>query len=97
MVRKNKSSKRFGSRYGSRIRKNVDEAEDRDFNCPECGSDNVDRNSAGVWECGKCGNKFAGGAYRMETGAGEMLKKALQIGEEVEELEAAKEIIEEDE
>lgn len=96
MVRKNKSSKRFGSRYGSRIRKNVDEAEDRDFECPECGSDSIERNAAGVWECQKCHNKFAGGAYKMDTGAGEMLKKALQLGEELEELEEAKEIIEEE-
>lgn len=84
------SSKRFGSRYGSRIRKNVDEAEERDYKCPECGSD-VDRNTAGVWECTKCDKKFAGGAYSFETGAQEMIQKALELDEGLEELEEAKE------
>jgi large subunit ribosomal protein L37Ae len=84
------SSKRFGSRYGSRIRKNVDEAEERDYECPECGSE-VDRNTAGVWECTKCGQKFAGGAYSFETGAQEMIQKALELDEGLEELEEAKE------
>ncbi|MFB6204169.1 MAG: 50S ribosomal protein L37ae [Candidatus Nanohaloarchaea archaeon] len=94
MARKNRSSKRFGSRYGSRIRKNVDEAESRDAECPECGSSEVKRTAAGIWECQKCGNKAAGGAYRMDTGAKEMLKKALQTEVAVEELEEAKDEIE---
>lgn len=94
MPRQNKSSKRFGSRYGSRIRKNVDEAEDHtDEECPECGSDQIERTAAGVWECQKCGHKEAGGAYKQDTGADELLNKALQV--ETEELEAAKEQIEE--
>ncbi|AOV95047.1 hypothetical protein AQV86_03935 [Nanohaloarchaea archaeon SG9] len=96
MPRDNKSAKRFGSRYGSRIRKNVDEAEDReDVECPECGSGKVERNAAGIWECRKCGQKTAGGAYNMDTGAQEQMKKALELGEEeLEELEEAKEQIE---
>lgn len=89
----NKSSKRFGSRYGSRIRKNVDEAEDRDYECPECSSD-LNRNAAGIWQCKKCGKKFAGGSYDFETGAQEQLQKALELDEGIEELEEAKEEIE---
>lgn len=93
MPRKNKSSKRFGSRYGSKIRKNVDEAESRDnYKCPECGG-KLEREAAGVWKCKSCNTKMTGGAYKPDTGAKEMLKKALQV--ETEELEAAKEAIEE--
>ncbi|MFB6181218.1 MAG: 50S ribosomal protein L37ae [Candidatus Nanohalobium sp.] len=96
MPRENKSAKRFGSRYGSRIRENVDEAEDReDIECPECGSGKIERNAAGVWECRKCGEKTAGGAYQLKTGAEDMTKKALELDEEeLEELEEAKEQIE---
>lgn len=94
MPSKNRVSKRFGARYGSKIRRNVDEAESVSGECPDCGGE-VERESAGIWKCRKCGTKFAGGAYKQDTGAEETLRKALQV--ETEELEAAKEIIEEDE
>lgn len=85
-------SKRFGARYGNRIRKNVDEAEDRtEERCIECEAKDVERTTAGVWECNECGAKFAGGAYKSETGAKEMMTKALRTEVEVEELEEAKE------
>lgn len=86
MPRKNRSSKRFGARYGSKIRKNVDEAEKDD--------DNYERVAAGVWKNKETGEIKAGGAYRPDTGAEEMLNKALQV--ETEELEAAKEQIEDE-
>ncbi|MFB6143845.1 MAG: 50S ribosomal protein L37ae [Candidatus Nanohaloarchaea archaeon] len=86
MPRKNRSSKRFGSRYGSKIRKNVDEAESHD--------DRYERVAAGIWKDKETGEKFAGGAFKPDTGASEMLDKALQV--ETEELEEAKEAIEED-
>ncbi|MFB6203672.1 MAG: 50S ribosomal protein L37ae [Candidatus Nanohaloarchaea archaeon] len=95
MARKNKSSKRFGSRYGSRTRKNVDEAEStEETECPECGSDRVEREAAGIWKCQKCGEKMAGGAYDRDTGAEEILQKALHTEDAPEELEEAKEAIE---
>lgn len=85
-------SKRFGARYGNRIRKNVDDAEDRtEERCIKCDSDDIERSSAGVWECNECGAKFAGGAYQSGTGAQEMMTKALRTETEVEELEEAKE------
>ena len=89
----NKSSKRFGSRYGNRIRKNVDEAETRDEECPECGAD-LERSAAGIWQCSKCDRKFTGGSYEFDTGAQERLQKALELEEGFEELEEAKEEIE---
>ncbi len=86
MPRKNSSSKRFGARYGSKTRKNVDEAE----NVPE----GYKRVAAGIW-IDEDGNKVAGGAYRPDTGAEETMKKALQL--ETEELEEAKEELEDEE
>lgn len=91
MVRKNKSAKRFGSRYGSKVRRNVDEAESQDYQCSECGAD-LEREAAGIWRCTGCGNKVAGGAFKRDTGAEEIMDKALKV--ETEELEAAKEKIE---
>ena len=86
MPQKNKSSKRFGPRYGAKIRKNVDEAESHD--------DRYERVASGIWKDKETGEKFAGGAFKPDTGAKEMLNKALQV--ETEELEEAKEAIEED-
>ncbi|QGA80458.1 50S ribosomal protein L37ae [Candidatus Nanohalobium constans] len=93
MAQTSGSSKRFGARYGNRIRKNVDEAESRDEECPECGAD-LERNAAGIWQCTKCGQKFTGGSYEFDTGARERLQKALELEEGFEELEEAKEEIE---
>lgn len=94
MTEKSGSSKRFGARYGLKIRENVDEAESKEKReCPECGSDRVERTAAGIFECQKCGNQTAGGAFEIDTGASEMLTKALKSG--TEELEEAKEEVEE--
>lgn len=78
-------SKRFGSRYGNRIRKNVDEAEQKD--------DEYERVAAGIWKHKETGEVLAGGAYTPDTGANEMMKKALNTEVDVEELEEAKEEI----
>ncbi|MFB6190334.1 MAG: 50S ribosomal protein L37ae [Candidatus Nanohaloarchaea archaeon] len=87
-------SKRFGARYGSKIRKNVDAAETGGGECPECGAE-LERKASGIWKCMDCGSKVAGGAYRQDTGAEESLRRALQVG--TEELEEAKEAVEGDE
>ena len=60
------SAGRFGNRYGKRIRNliaNIEKMQKQRYVCPRCGMLYVKRHSAGVWECRKCGVKFAGKAY----------------------------------
>lgn len=64
------SSGRFGCRYGRFTRKRVNEIEkiSRAFHtCPRCDMKSVHRKGTGIWECRKCGYKFAGGAYQPQT------------------------------
>ncbi len=62
---------RFGSKYGSKIRKNVLAVESKykyqKQACPYCGKDSVKRKAAGIFLCSNCGKEFAGGAYEPET------------------------------
>jgi large subunit ribosomal protein L37Ae len=58
---------KLGPRYGVRIRRRVQEVEEVQkawHQCPRCMATSVKRVSAGVWECRRCGLRFAGGAYR---------------------------------
>ncbi len=66
MTIKYRSVKRFGARYGRRIKERIGkvEAELRQkHKCPYCNKLGVKRVVVGVWTCGKCGAKFSGGAY----------------------------------
>jgi large subunit ribosomal protein L37Ae len=62
---------RFGSRYGSKVRKNVLAVESKykyqKQICPYCGKESVKRQSAGIFKCENCIKEFAGGAYETET------------------------------
>lgn len=58
--------KRFGSRYGSKPRKEVDEIEKKkkqSYRCPRCTKKTLEWESFGVWKCRSCGLKLAGGAW----------------------------------
>ncbi len=60
------SVKRFGARYGRKIRHKIAKIENltqAKYNCPHCGQKAVKRVSAGIWQCKKCEVKFAGKAY----------------------------------
>lgn len=80
------SAKRYGPRYGKRIRSKVSEIEEDEkakHECPECGSESLERKAKGIWKCSKCGNKVAGGAWRPKTKGKGMVEKVLEkSGEE---------------
>jgi len=62
--------------------------------CPQCGFARVNRQSVGVWKCGKCGFTFTGGAYTPTTKLG-LVAKRVAKGVPVEEaLKTEKEEIE---
>jgi large subunit ribosomal protein L37Ae len=43
--------------------------------CPNCASVKVKRESVGLWECRKCGHRFAGGAYTPSTKVGQASRR----------------------
>lgn len=74
------SSGRFGCRYGRFVRKRVNEIEKISralHRCPKCDMESVARKGTGIWECRKCGFKFAGGAYQPLTPAMKIAQRAI--------------------
>jgi large subunit ribosomal protein L37Ae len=58
---------RLGPRYGRRIREMLKKAgSQKKFRCPSCMKLTLKRESAGIWNCSKCGTKLAGKAYKPE-------------------------------
>jgi len=75
------SAGRFGARYGRVSRRRVMQIESEmndDHACPDCGADAVDREGTGIWVCGKCGHKFAGGTYSPETPGGRGVRRSIR-------------------
>lgn len=62
------STRRFGARYGRKIRARVDAIESvlkQKHVCPYCRAKKAQRVSAGIWECRKCRSTFTGKAYKV--------------------------------
>jgi len=65
-IEKYGSVKKFGSRYGRKLKDRFGkiEAEQRKKQkCPYCSAVKVKRLAMGIWECRKCKAKFTGKAY----------------------------------
>jgi len=81
----------LGVRYGATVRKRyvkvITELK-KPHRCSQCGFTRVKRVSVGVWQCGKCGFKFAGGAYTPVTKLGVVARRAAK-GMPVEEAQKA--------
>jgi large subunit ribosomal protein L37Ae len=82
-TRKVGSAGRFGPRYGTKIRKLVVEVERKlkqDYKCPSCGAMKLRRAGSSIWQCRRCGAKFAGAAYTPTAGATTVEKTASKEG-----------------
>ncbi len=76
------STKRFGARYGRRVRERfgqVEAARKEKQQCPFCHKMGVKRLAAGIWFCAKCKSKFAGAAYTVARRA--LTRAAGEVGE----------------
>jgi len=63
---KYKSTKRFGARYGRRLKERfgkIESVQRSKQKCPYCSALKVKRIAAGIWKCRNCNTKFAGKAY----------------------------------
>lgn len=82
-----KPSAKFGSKYGKTPRQRFDESDRKakeKYECPSCKKKSLKKIGTGIWQCSKCGVKVSGGAYSPNTGAEQILKKALRKDEESE-------------
>ena len=69
----------FGARYGRFPRRQYIEIVSglrARHECPRCKFQAVKRWSVGVWDCRKCGFRFAGGAYTPVTKLGQIAARA---------------------
>ncbi|MCI4340039.1 MAG: 50S ribosomal protein L37ae [Thermoplasmata archaeon] len=60
----------MGPRYGIRIRRKVlelDRARSLDAACPRCSTVTLSRVASGVFECSRCGVRYASGAYLFQA------------------------------
>jgi large subunit ribosomal protein L37Ae len=74
------SAGRFGCRYGRFVRKRVCDIEKISqalHRCPKCDMVSVARKGTGIWECRKCGYKFAGGTYQPVTPTMKIAQRAI--------------------
>jgi large subunit ribosomal protein L37Ae len=72
---------RFQARYGVRSRtqiRNIELTQRAKHICPSCGHKKIKRVSTSIWQCNKCGIKFAGGAYNPRTEAGQNVDKMMR-------------------
>lgn len=73
----------LGARYGTVARKRyatLVAALRSPHECPQCHITAVRRLSVGIWLCGRCGFKFAGGAYAPTTKLGQIAERASRAG-----------------
>ncbi|RLG15114.1 MAG: 50S ribosomal protein L37ae [Candidatus Nanohalarchaeota archaeon] len=78
MKKKVKLAGKFGARYGRGVKKKIimiEQSAHAAYPCPKCNRNAVRRVAAGIWQCGKCNAKIAGGAYSLTTSSTEMMEK----------------------
>ncbi|KAJ5071542.1 60S ribosomal protein L37A [Anaeramoeba ignava] len=61
---------KYGTRYGSSLRKQIKKIEitqHSKYLCPFCGKESIKRSAVGIWKCKSCYKTIAGGAYTLTT------------------------------
>ena len=61
---------KYGTRYGSTLRKlvrKIEVSQHSTYRCVFCGKDSVKRKCTGIWTCRSCRKTVAGGAYTLST------------------------------
>jgi large subunit ribosomal protein L37Ae len=61
-----RTAKRFGARYGRKVKHKlaaIEKEQKKYYKCPYCNNIKVKRVSAGIWKCRKCSSKFTNKAY----------------------------------
>ncbi len=71
------SAGRFGARYGRVARRRVAEIE-KEMRNAKVDGDSVKRVGTGIWINEETGEKFAGGAYKPQTPAGETVNRSIR-------------------
>ncbi len=64
---------KYGTRYGSTLRKlvrKIEVSQHATYRCVFCGKESVKRTCVGIWECKSCKKVVAGGAYTLSTAPG---------------------------
>ena len=72
---------KYGTRYGASLRKMVKKIEISShsrYTCQFCGKDSVRRTAVGIWDCGSCRKKQAGGAWTVSTTAAATVRSAVR-------------------
>lgn len=71
---------KYGTRYGSTLRKIVRKMEvsqHSTYRCVFCGKDSVKRTCVGIWDCRSCRKTVAGGAYTLSTASGVTVRSTI--------------------
>ncbi len=91
--------KRFGVRYGRTVKYKLAKIEieqKKAHVCPYCSKPKVYRIAYGIWQCGKCKNKFTAHAYTVGRKLS-LVEQAAKLATEFPVMESKAEIVEEEE
>lgn len=72
---------KYGTRYGSSLRKMVKKMEisqHATYTCVFCGKETLKRKCVGIWYCKGCGRTIAGGAWVVSTTAAVTVRSAVR-------------------
>eukprot|EP01134_Creolimax_fragrantissima_P006893 CFRG6893T1 len=72
---------KYGTRYGSSLRKQVKKIEITQhgkYTCQFCGKDTVKRSAVGIWNCKSCRKTISGGAWVVSTATAATVRSSVR-------------------